>query len=69
LSDSESKIELAVKNYLKDEDIIVDNIQFEFDGGLEEMCQACNCTTGTKIVVTVQKGNSIKVEELGFEKI
>lgn len=68
LSDSESKIKSAIINYLSDEDIKVDNVEFEFDENFEHFCQACSCTTGTKIIVTIPEGNSVKMEGLGFEK-
>lgn len=67
-NNTEDEIKLAIINYLKDEDIEVDNIEFEFDKDLQQDCEACSCTTGTKIIVTILEGNSIKMEELGFEK-
>jgi len=62
-------IESAIIDYLKNEDIIVDDVLFEFDASLSQSCEACSCRTGTKIIVIIPTGNSIKMEELGFEKI
>lgn len=64
-----NEISTAITNYLNKEDIKVDNVQFDFDRNLQSLCEACTCTTGTKIIVTIAEGNSSRMEELGFEKI
>lgn len=69
LSDSKSKIKLAITKFLADEEIEVSQITFEFDKSRESQLTVCTGTTGTKIIITVEEGNSIKMEELGFEKI
>ena len=56
-----------VRNHLEMNDITVYSIFIErFDPDTGEICQACNCLTGRKIVISTPDTDMEKAEAMGF---
>ena len=64
-NDSNEVTEIALKDYLENNDVSVQNIEFE-QSILPEQCEACNCVTGQRIVVDVNLTSIAKMGNLGF---
>lgn len=67
-NDTHTEIETAIIDYLDEENVPVHEVRFEEDPSLAEGCEACNCTTGTKIIVTVPCMKKGKLTNLGFKE-
>jgi uncharacterized membrane protein len=63
---SDSEVENAVIEYLENENIKVFNISINHENNLIELCKACNCNSGRRIIVSVDNENKIK--EIGFKR-
>jgi len=48
-------------------EVIVDEIDIDENGGEEQFCEACNCTTGTRIRVRADLQYQAAMEAEGFE--
>lgn len=62
------EIELALMNYL-DNDLMIpySRLTVTFDSDAEQSCEACSCTTGRKITITVVNEADIAIlEDNGF---
>ena len=64
---TEAEMEQLVVAYLDDQGIQVFNIWTEFDDSFAQACEACICTTGTKIFVSVEAFDRQKILDLGFQ--
>ena len=58
--------EAAVKAYLENENINVQNLRFDNKSPLAEDCEACDCGTGQRIIVDVEDSDISKMKELEF---
>ena len=65
-NNTDSEVENSVIDYLKNENIKVFDITINHEQGLIEFCEACNCKTGRRIIVSVDNEN--KIQGIGFEK-
>ena len=65
-NNSNAEIEIAVKEYLENENIIMINLGFDTNSPLPTKCEACDCGTGQRIIVAVKNTEESKMEELGF---
>ena len=68
--DSDSETAIALRNYLKDNDVEV--IDLGFKNIKEEgvlTCQSCQCFTWSRIIVQTNEEHYSKIEELGFTKL
>lgn len=63
VSTYEAKIEYHFSNTTE---VIIDEIQIVDDGGEAQDCEACICTTGTRIRVKADAGFQAVMEEEGF---
>ena len=48
-------------------EITIDEVQILDDGGVEQSCEACSCTTGTRIRVKADLQFEAAMEAEGFE--
>ncbi len=55
-----------VKEYLEENKIEVKDVSVEYDPDAVEYCEACDCKTGNKIIMTVLKKDEKKMEKLNF---
>lgn len=58
--------EIAVTEYLENENITILNLNFDNDSPLAIDCEDCGCGTGQRITVNVNNSNISKIEELEF---
>jgi len=67
---SNAEVEIAVTNFLEN-NLMIPNSRVEatFDANEAQGCKACNCKTGRKIVVEVEKGFVPILEDNGFTLI
>lgn len=56
----------VIETYLANQDIKVKNIRFEFEPSKQQFCEACFCTTGKVIVISVPARDNDKMKTLGF---
>lgn len=64
--DTDEERKISIESYLTDQNIDVENIDFEFDERKEQFCEACNCTTGRIIVMEVSAKDKRKMKKLDF---
>lgn len=63
----EATVEKQVIEYLKNNDILIYNIEIEtYSEG--EACLACHCLTGRRISVQIMKDDLEKIQALGFNE-
>ncbi|MCP4522217.1 MAG: hypothetical protein GY827_11080 [Cytophagales bacterium] len=67
-SQDNSELERSVTKYLRGQGIKVFKSKIDHSNDLEIICLACDCITGTKIIVSVDEDKTTKMEELGFLK-
>ncbi len=65
-ADTEEKRKESIEDYLAEQKVDVEDIEFEFDASKEEFCEACNCKTGRVIIVDVPKSDRRKMQRLNF---
>lgn len=65
-NDSNEQTEIAVKLYLENENVNVENVGFDTGSPLASDCESCGCGTGQRIVVDVLSVDISKMEELEF---
>lgn len=65
-NDPNEETKNAVKEYLKNRNINVLNIEFDTNSPLSTLCESCGCGTGQRIIVDVEYSDSSKMEELEF---
>ena len=58
--------EVAVKVYLANENINIQNLGFDNKSPLATDCEACDCGTGQRIIVDVEDSDIPKMKELEF---
>jgi hypothetical protein len=64
--DTEEERKESIGNYLSDQKVNVENIEFEFDSTKEQFCEACHCTSGRIIVIEVSTKDKPKMKKLDF---
>lgn len=65
-NDTEEEKKAKIENYLSDQNVSIENIEFEFDSTKEQFCRACHCTTGSIIVMKVSTKDKRKMKRLDF---
>lgn len=65
-NDSNEETEIAVRTFLENENVGVENLNFDSKSPLDKFCESCGCGTGQRIVVEVSNSDISKMEELGF---
>ncbi|MEM7162637.1 MAG: hypothetical protein AAF487_09395 [Bacteroidota bacterium] len=65
-SNTSAEVQNTVIAFLENENIEVFDIYISEEQDLIQTCEACTCTTGRRIVVSVDKKK--KIEDLGFMK-
>lgn len=58
--------EIAVKVYLENQNVNVQNLGFDTNSPLATDCESCGCGTGQRIIVDVEDSDIPKMEELEF---
>lgn len=64
--DTEEERKTSIESYLTDQNIKVENIDFELDSTKKQFCEACHCTTGRIIMIKVSSKNNRKMKKLDF---
>ena len=65
-NDSNEQTKIAVKEYLENENIGIQNLDFDTNSPLDVLCESCGCGTGQRIIVKVSNSDISKMEELNF---
>lgn len=69
-NDSNKETEKALKEYLKLEGISEVNVkEFKNVESDAQLCEACHCLNGVRIIVEVSQKDSAKMEELEFLRL
>ena len=63
---TEAETEAAVVAYLEGEGISVEQVAFLADAETDAACEACDCGTGIRIIVTVPSPSVTPMRVLGF---
>jgi hypothetical protein len=64
--DSEEEQKETIKQYLSDQKVRVQDIQFEINPDKVQQCEACHCTTGRIVVINVNWFSKRKMKDLDF---
>ncbi|MEB2780057.1 hypothetical protein U3A58_06610 [Algoriphagus sp. C2-6-M1] len=67
-NDSDEETQQAVEDYLKGEDIRGAKVISITSDGVQQSCEACFCTNGTRINLTVPINQKSKMIALGFQE-
>lgn len=67
-NNSNAETQAAIENYLSSEGIKGAKVISITGDGVQQGCEACFCTTGTRINVTVPPNQSSKMITLGFKE-
>ncbi|MGB3150127.1 MAG: hypothetical protein WBB27_05640 [Maribacter sp.] len=65
-NDSNDESEIAVKEYLESENVIIQNLGFDTNSPLDISCESCGCGTGQRIIIEVFNSDISKMKELDF---
>ena len=65
-NDPNEETEIAVKAYLENENVSVQNLGFDTNSPLSTICESCGCGTGQRIIVDVLDSDISKMIELDF---
>ena len=63
---SNAETEIALTNYLEQNAIEINDIEFTNDSELDTACESCGCGTGQRILVTVKEEFLSQIQALGF---
>lgn len=66
---SKNKDELAnkVRDYFNTENIEIFDVKFD-DKGTAQLCNACTCLSGTRIIIKVNRNDLNSIKEYGFQE-
>ena len=65
-NNSNEETEVAVTEYLENENINVISLSFDINSPLDVECESCGCGTGQRIIVGVDGSDISKMQDLGF---
>ncbi len=69
-NDSNSETSKALKKYLKDLGVDVLKVELEDLSQIGDItCDACSCTTGVRITISITESDNQKVIDVGFKKV
>lgn len=65
--ENDSELVDKIKTYFESVNITVSNVKID-DKGTPQLCNACNCFTGNRIILKVNKNDLDSIKEYNFQE-
>lgn len=65
-NDTNDETEVALRSFLENENVIIQNLGFDNNSPLDISCESCGCGTGQRIIVEVINSDVSTMKELNF---
>ncbi len=66
-SNDDDELVAIIKSYFKSEDIEINSVKIDLEG-TQQLCNACICLSGKRILVNVNQSDGEVMKEYGFQK-